>query len=356
VRKAQEKSSINSFLKKLDNFDLNEYIKVIKFDKIKIPTSPISLPKEKKYYGLKGYKNSQIDALKQIVLSKGNSDVLFYSNMPMIEASKDIDFTKKFMIGLAFLLKKGTTLNIIHNLDRPFKELMLGLEGWIPLYMTGQINPYYFKNNDSNIYSHIHIINDNCILDGLCFNSEINNSTYYLSNKKNDITNYKEYGNILLKKATPLMDIYNENKKKDFNNFLKENINIIGERKSVLYNLPNYVLNEEFIKNILIKNKVENKEEIINNIMNEINRVKEILKNNKMKDKINIISENEFNNYYLNTSKYFINYDIKYDFEDYKKHLELIEKFKKLKIDPKPVKTKLNLFYSKDDIHLHKQK
>lgn len=48
-------------------------------------------------------------------------------------------------------LKKGLYLNIIHNLDRPFNEMMLGLESWIPIYMTGQVSPFYFKNNNNNI-------------------------------------------------------------------------------------------------------------------------------------------------------------------------------------------------------------
>lgn len=42
------------------------------------------------------------------------------------------------MLGLALLLKKGLHLNIIHSLNRPFQEMMLGLESHIPLYMTGR--------------------------------------------------------------------------------------------------------------------------------------------------------------------------------------------------------------------------
>lgn len=32
------------------------------------------------------------------------------------------------MFGVAMSLKKGLNLNIIHNIDRPFNEMMLGLE------------------------------------------------------------------------------------------------------------------------------------------------------------------------------------------------------------------------------------
>ena len=38
---------------------------------------------------------------------------------------------------MAMMLKKGLHLNQIHNLDRSFEDMMLGLESWIPMYMTG---------------------------------------------------------------------------------------------------------------------------------------------------------------------------------------------------------------------------
>ena len=122
------------------------------------------------------------------MLSKNTDDITFYSNMPMIEASKDLKFTKKFMIGIAFLLKKNQRLNIIHNLDRPFNELLLGLEGWIPLYMTGLINPYYIKKNQNELYSYINLISKTAILDGKCVNNNIDTSMIYVSSKKEDIT------------------------------------------------------------------------------------------------------------------------------------------------------------------------
>ncbi len=61
----------------------------------------------------------------------------------MEEMAKDPEFPKKWMMGMAMMLKKGLHIRQIHNLDRSFEEMMLGLESWIPMYMTGQISPYY---------------------------------------------------------------------------------------------------------------------------------------------------------------------------------------------------------------------
>ena len=50
--------------------------------------------------------------------------------------------------------EKGLHLDQIHHLDRSFEEMMLGLESWIPMYMTGQISPYYLKSDPGNVFHH----------------------------------------------------------------------------------------------------------------------------------------------------------------------------------------------------------
>lgn len=49
-----EEDSVSKFLSKLDAFDLNEYIKVIKFDELKVPSVPFQIPSTKSYFGLNG--------------------------------------------------------------------------------------------------------------------------------------------------------------------------------------------------------------------------------------------------------------------------------------------------------------
>ena len=49
-----EKSDyISGFLKKMDEFDLNHYIRAIHFDTLKVPKIPFQMPVSKHYYGLK---------------------------------------------------------------------------------------------------------------------------------------------------------------------------------------------------------------------------------------------------------------------------------------------------------------
>ena len=98
--------SLSKFLSKLDEFDLNEYIKVIHFDEMKVPGVPFQFPTAKYYYGLEEMMASELHFLKATVLSKSKKPVTMYSDMPMTEMAKDPEFPKKWMFGMALLLKK----------------------------------------------------------------------------------------------------------------------------------------------------------------------------------------------------------------------------------------------------------
>lgn len=319
-----------NFLSKLNEFNLDNYIKSIKFNEIKIPSVPFQLSKSKYYYNTEGYKNSQLDTLKCIVLSKNKDDVFFYSNMPILETSEDLEFVKKFMIGIGLMLKKNIHLNMIHNLNRPFHEILLGLEGWIPLYMTGLINPFYIKNSSNDIYYTIDIFSTTAAMHG--YGIDMNNSKYYLTNKKDELEFYQNNIALLMKKATPLMQIYSINKKDEYleyyKNFLLKKIN----RNNILSTLPIYTMNVELLEKILKRNKINKKtvKEIIDYFNLEKNSMINLLKEEKVTDNFYIMNENEFNNnkICLSLSNLFLENNIYYNYEEYLLHLENTKVFK----------------------------
>ena len=119
---------VSGFLDKMDTFHLDDYIQAVHFDDIKMPSVPFHLPGTKHYYGLKEMMDAELDFMKATVLSKSMKDCILYSDMPMTEMAKDAEFPKKWMFGRAMMLKKGLHLHIIHDVNRPFYEMMLGLE------------------------------------------------------------------------------------------------------------------------------------------------------------------------------------------------------------------------------------
>ena len=327
------KNQISDFLHNLDTFNLDDYIKVIKFDKLKVPNIPFYKGKTKHYYGIEEMKEGELNFFKSTVLSKSKEDIFMCSDMPMEDMAKDTDFGKKWMFAIAMCLKKGHHLNIIHNLDRPFNEMMLGLESWIPIYMTGQISPYYLNNVKNNVYNHLNYVSGVTVLTGECIKGYHNKGMYYLSTNKNEVKYYKEKCDLLLKKAKPLMEIYRENNQNEYGLFLKNDENVNGSRKRFLSSLPIFTITDELLKKILKRNKVSKLdiEKIIKYKNSELQYMNNIFKNNNVNDYIYIIKENE--NITLSLENMFYDKKINYTYDEYLEHLKLTKKFEKENIN-----------------------
>lgn len=327
------KNQISDFLHHLDSFNLDDYIKVIKFDELKVPSIPFYKAKTKHYYGIEEMKQGELNFFKGTVLSKSKEDIFMCSDMPMEDMAKDIDFGKKWMFAIAMCLKKGHHLNIIHNLDRPFNEMMLGLESWIPIYMTGQISPYYLSNLKNNIYNHLNYVSAAAALSGECINGFHNKGMYYLTTNKNGIEYYKEKSDLLLKKAKPLMEIYRENNIKEYHLFLKKDENIECDRTRYISSLPLFTISDELLIKILKRNKLTKEEinKIIKYKNNEFKYMNSILKKNKVFDYIYVIKEDEFINDTpsLSLNNLFIDKTINYTYKEYIEHLKLTNEYAK---------------------------
>ena len=327
------KNQISDFLHHLDSFNLDDYIKVIKFDELKVPSIPFYKAKTKHYYGIEEMKQGELNFFKGTVLSKSKEDIFMCSDMPMEDMAKDIDFGKKWMFAIAMCLKKGHHLNIIHNLDRPFNEMTLGLESWIPIYMTGQISPYYLSNLKNNIYNHLNYVSAAAALSGECINGFHNKGMYYLTTNKNEIEYYKEKSDLLLKKAKPLMEIYRESNIKEYHLFLKKDENIECDRTRYISSLPLFTISDELLIKILKRNKLTKEEinKIIKYKNNEFKHMNSILKKNKVFDYIYVIKEDEFisDTPSLLLNNLFIDKTINYTYKEYIEHLKLTNEYAK---------------------------
>ena len=327
------KSKVSDFLHHLDSFNLDDYIKVIKFDELKVPNIPFYKAKTKHYYGIEEMKQGELNFFKGTVLSKSKEDIFMCSDMPMEDMAKDIDFGKKWMFAIAMCLKKGHHLNIIHNLDRPFNEMMLGLESWIPIYMTGQISPYYLSNLKNNVYNHLNYVSAAAALSGECINGFHNKGMYYLTTNKNEIEYYKEKSDLLLKKAKPLMEIYREGNIKEFHLFLKKDENIECDRTRYISSLPLFTINDELLIKILKRNKLSKVEidKIFKYKNDEFKYMNSILKKNKVFDYIYVIKEDEFisDTPSLLLNNLFIDKIINYTYKEYIEHLKLTNEYAK---------------------------
>lgn len=336
------------FLDTLNSFDLNEYIKSIRFDELKVPTLPFQLPLSKAYYGIEEMKNGELDFLKATALSRSRHSVFMYSDMQMDDMAEDMDFSRKYMFGLAAMLKKGLHLNVVHNLNRPFNELMLGLECWIPLYMTGQISPYYLKEVHNRVFCRFLNVSGAAALSGECISGFHSKGRYYLTKNKEELAYYRERSACILKKTHPLMEIYREDKSAELSAFILADSHTDGSRRSILSSLPIYTAEKEFLTDFLNRRNISDneKQKILLYAEERKKQMLEILKNNSVSDEIPCLSEEKFKKQplSLSLSLMFCGKSFEYTYEEYSEHLKLTKEFAEKTKNYAAVPTRENAF------------
>ena len=327
------KDQITSFLEKLDEFNLDEYICAIHFDELKVPSVPFQLPTSKNYFGLQEMMDSELAFLKATVLSKSMEPVTMYSDMPISEMAKDPEFPKKWMFGMGMMIKKGLHLNQIHNIDRSFDEMMLGLESWIPMYMSGQISPYYLKNTQGTVFSNLLKVSGSAALTGEAINGYHAEGRYYLTNNKNEVAYYKKRAERLLSKAAPLMEIYRADRAQAYNFFLNEDTKKEGTRYYILSAFSLHTLSEDLLDRILCHNQIPQveQEQIRQYISDQKAMANIILSHSSITEEIPVLSRAEFEQspMVLPLSGLFYEKEILYRWEDYTEHLQLVHEYRK---------------------------
>ena len=326
-----EGADMSQFLSKLDEFDLEDFIRVIRFDDIKVPTLPIHLPATKNYYGISKMREGELDFFKLTVTSRSEEPIFMCSDMPMSDMAESNDFNKKWMFAIACAIRKGLHLNIVHSLNRPFEELMLGLEAWIPIYMTGQVSPYYIPNHTPHVYHHLNYVSGVTSLCGECIEGSHTDGKYTLTNNKEELAYYHKKAKHILEHAKPLMEIFDRPRRDDFQAFLRKDAEMPGERENILSSLPIYSISEELLDKILSANHIgaSDAQSIRSYRNSEVQRMQQKLAGCMITDEIALPGREDYAEHpmVLSVSGCFFETPILYSYEDMTAHLAETQRY-----------------------------
>ena len=149
---------------------------------------------------------------------------------------------------------------MVHDLNRPYAEMMLGLESWIPLYMTGQIAPWYLRGKHNSVYGHLLFCSGAAAVEGECIAGDFGHGRFLFCQAKKDLPYYRRRADALLQMAQPLMDIYRDASEGAYSSFLFANAHEAGEYRAVLTALPPHTLSDECLTRLLKKIGVQKKD------------------------------------------------------------------------------------------------
>ncbi len=104
------------------------------------------------YHGNEGKRKGVIRFLSAVIMSSKPCELLLYSDEPMTWLLEDPGFLNKWGLLLNETIKKGHRIKIIHTIERHSTELIVAISRWLPLYLTGSIEPYYYPNYQEALF------------------------------------------------------------------------------------------------------------------------------------------------------------------------------------------------------------
>ena len=104
-----------------------------------IPQDDISV-----FYGIEGKRQAAEFFLLEVMKIGTPQTLLLYSDEATDWMTTDRDFAIKWAQLMIGVLSKGNRIKIIHTISRELDEMLNAIQQWMPMYMTGLIEPYYY--------------------------------------------------------------------------------------------------------------------------------------------------------------------------------------------------------------------
>lgn len=116
---------------------------------------PSHLPPSDKlscFYGNEGKRRGVEIFLSRICMQTPPPELLLYSDEDMTWLYEDVPFAKRWSALLTQYITSGGRIKIIHTISRNINDMLEAINKWIPLYMSGRIEPYFYPKIRDDVY------------------------------------------------------------------------------------------------------------------------------------------------------------------------------------------------------------
>lgn len=251
---------IVSFARTLDEFSPADYTWRRILSSIALPAAPFRIPPQRDYLGERELREGELDFLMATLMARNAREMLIYSDFPIETSLADKSFMKRWVSGVALLLKRGVHLDMVHCLDRPLGELIAGLEAWVPFYMTGQISGHYLPEVAGQPFHHLLMASKAAVLTGSCVRGRHEFAKARLVRRKKDVAQEGESAAAMLELVKPLVKAFDESRNRDFLKAIEEDLPRASELLILVTSPPAFVMSDELLERILANSGVGERE------------------------------------------------------------------------------------------------
>jgi hypothetical protein len=213
--------SIDDFLKEVAGFHFKKPAPAAK------EAAALNVPELLKdveiFYGVEGKRTAVLHFLSLVLQNKTPQTLLLYSNEDMRWMSEDPEYFARWTALMFQILKNGNRIKIIHTINRDFNEMLTGIKGWVPIYMTGAIEPYYCPRTRDNIFRRtLFIAPQTAAVTSSSVRDGIENTVNLLFTRQKALLALQSEFHDFLALCRPLMHIFNPLNQGDYLEILAE--------------------------------------------------------------------------------------------------------------------------------------
>jgi len=162
------------------------------------------------YYGIEGKREAIVRLLSMIVNEDVPQTLLLFSDEELSWFYEDNDFVMQWSALLKKVLLKGNRIKVIHTVNRNMNEMLEAVAKWVPVYMSGSIEPYYYPKLRDGIFKRTLFISPKT---AAIVSTSVQENTngmvnFFVTDKRAIEALSKEYANYL-SLCRPLMRIFN---------------------------------------------------------------------------------------------------------------------------------------------------
>lgn len=104
------------------------------------------------FYGTEGKRQATLAFLNMVLASGRTHNLLLYSDENPDWMVDNPSFSNTWTELISKIVKMGNHIKIIHKVSRDINEMLHVINQWLPLYLTGNVEPYYYPNLRDGVY------------------------------------------------------------------------------------------------------------------------------------------------------------------------------------------------------------
>jgi len=104
------------------------------------------------YYGVEGKRRAVLYYLSEMITLDKPQTLLLFSDEETSWMTDDPVFARQWIALTMQALARGHRIKVIHTISRDLDEMLSALGQWIPLYMAGTIEPYFYPKKRDGVF------------------------------------------------------------------------------------------------------------------------------------------------------------------------------------------------------------